>query len=66
MREHRYTHHNPTIFLKERNTLIELVNTMLETMRLSKKLWGDVIYTSCHVPNRVPINNKEITPFEEL
>ena len=26
---------------------------------------GDAILTSCHVLNRVPTNNKEITPFEE-
>ena len=26
---------------------------------------GEAILTSCHVLNRVPMQNKEITPFEE-
>ncbi|KAK1678392.1 hypothetical protein QYE76_039240 [Lolium multiflorum] len=27
--------------------------------------WGEAILTSCHVLNRVPTKNKEITPYEE-
>jgi hypothetical protein len=46
-------------------TLINLVNVMLNTSGLSKKWWGEAILTACHVLNRVPIKNKEITPFEE-
>ena len=38
---------------------------MLETAELSKEWWGEAILTACHVLNRVPIKNKEITPFEE-
>jgi hypothetical protein len=38
---------------------------MLETLGLSKEWWGDVILTACHVLNKVPTNNKEITPFEK-
>ena len=32
---------------------------------LSKEWWGEAILTACHVLNRVPTKNKEITPFEE-
>jgi transposase InsO family protein len=46
-------------------TLIDLVNTMLDTAGLSKEWWGEAILTACHVLNRVPMKNKEITPFEE-
>jgi transposase InsO family protein len=46
-------------------TLIDLVNAMLETLGLSKEWWGEVILTACHVLNKVPIKNEEITPFEE-
>jgi transposase InsO family protein len=46
-------------------TLIELVNAMLEIAGLSKEWWGEAILTACHVLNRVPTKNKEITPFEE-
>jgi hypothetical protein len=51
----------------ERNncTLTDLVNAMLETSRLSKEWWGEAILMACHVLNKVPIKNKEITPFEE-
>jgi hypothetical protein len=38
---------------------------MLDTVGLSKEWWGEVILTVCHVLNRVPTKNKEITPFEE-
>jgi hypothetical protein len=46
-------------------TLTELVNAMLDTVGLSKEWWGVAILTACHVLNRVPSKNKEITPFEE-
>jgi hypothetical protein len=45
--------------------LTDLINTMLDTSRLSKEWWGEAILTVCHVLNRVPIKNKDITPFEE-
>ena len=38
---------------------------MLETTGLSKEWWGEAILTACHVLNRFPTKNKEITPFEE-
>ena len=38
---------------------------MFDTTGLSKKRWGEDILTACHVLNRVPTKNKEITPFEE-
>ena len=46
-------------------TLTDLVNAMLDTSGLSKAWWGEAILTACHVLNRVPTKNKEITPFEE-
>ena len=42
-----------------------MVNAMLETAGLSKERWGEAILTACHVLNRVPTKNKEITPFKE-
>ena len=38
---------------------------MLEIAELSKEWWGEAILTACHVLNRVPTKNKEMTPFEE-
>jgi hypothetical protein len=50
---------------RKNRTLTYLVNAMLSIAGLSKAWWGEVILTSCHVLNRVPTKNKEITPFEE-
>ena len=50
---------------RKNHILTDLVNAMLETMGLSKEWWGDAILIVCHVLNRVPTKNKEITPFEE-
>jgi hypothetical protein len=53
-------------FAERKNyTLTDLVNAMLETSELSKKWWGEAILMECHVLNKVPTKNKEITPFEE-
>jgi hypothetical protein len=38
---------------------------MLDTARLSKVWWRVALLTSCHVLNRVPMKNKEKTPYEE-
>jgi hypothetical protein len=66
MRGHRHSHHNPMGLLKGKNrTLTDLVNAMLSTAGLSKAWWGEAILMACHVLNRVPTKNKEITPFEE-
>jgi hypothetical protein len=38
---------------------------MLDSARVSKEWWGEVILTACHVLNHDPTKNKEKTPFEE-
>jgi transposase InsO family protein len=50
---------------RKNHTLTNLVNAMLDISGLSKEWWGEAILTACHVLNRVPIKNKEITSFEE-
>jgi transposase InsO family protein len=50
---------------RKNRTLTDLVNAMLGTAGLSKEWWGEAILTECHVLNRVPTKNKEVTPFEE-
>ena len=57
MKRHRHIHHSLMRLPKE--------NAMLETSGLCKEWWGEAILTTCHVLNRVPTKNKEITPFEE-
>jgi hypothetical protein len=50
---------------RKNRTLTDLVNVMLDALGLSNEWWGEAILTACHVLNRVPIKNKEITPFEK-
>jgi hypothetical protein len=50
---------------RKNRTLTDLVNVMLETSGLFKEWWGEAILTACHVLNKVPTKNKEITSFEE-
>jgi hypothetical protein len=50
---------------RKNHTLTDLVNAMLDIVGLSKEWWGEAILTACHVLNRVPMKNKEVTPFEE-
>jgi hypothetical protein len=60
-----YSPQSNRIAERKNRTLTDLVNVMLETMELSKERWGEAILIACHVLNRVPTKNKEITPFEE-
>jgi transposase InsO family protein len=50
---------------RKNHTLTELVNSTLDIVELSKAWWGTALLTSCHVINRVPMKNKEKTPYEE-
>jgi hypothetical protein len=69
--EHGIIHERTPLYSSQSNrvvkrkncTLIDLLNAMLDTLGLSKKWWGEAILTACHVLNRVPIKNKEITPY---
>jgi hypothetical protein len=71
--EHGIIHERTLTFSQQSNgiakrknrTLTDLVNVMLSTAGLSKAWWGEAILTACHVLNRVPTKNKEITLFEE-
>jgi transposase InsO family protein len=60
-----YSPQSNRVVERKNRTLTDLVNTKLETSRLSKEWWGEAILTACHVLNKVPTKNKEITPFEE-
>jgi transposase InsO family protein len=60
-----YSSQSNGIAERKNRTLTELVNVMLGTAGLSKEWWSEAILIACHVLNRVPAKNKEITPFEE-
>jgi hypothetical protein len=60
-----YSPQSNRIAKRKNHTLTKLVNAMFDTTGLSKEWWGETILIACHVLNRVPTKNKEITPFEE-
>jgi hypothetical protein len=60
-----YSPQSNGIVEKKNRILTDLVNSMLDTARLSKTWWGTILLTSCHVLNRVSMKNKEKTPYEE-
>ena len=60
-----YSPQSNEIAERKNRTLTDLVNAMLETAGLPKEWWGEAILTACHVLNKVPTKNKEITPFKE-
>jgi hypothetical protein len=60
-----YSPQSNVVAERKNRTLTDLVNAMLYTSGLSKEWWGEAILTACHVLNKVPTKNKEITPFEE-
>jgi hypothetical protein len=60
-----YSPQSNGVVKRKNHTLTDLVSAMLETSGLSKEWWGEAILTACHVLNKVPTKNKEITPFKE-
>ena len=50
---------------RKNRTLTEMVNAMLDTIGMSWGWWGEAVLTAYHTLNRVPMKNKEKTPFEE-
>jgi transposase InsO family protein len=60
-----YSAQSNGIIERKNQTLTELVNAMLRTAGLFKEWWDEAILTACHVMDRVPTKNKEITPFEK-
>jgi hypothetical protein len=60
-----YSRQSNGVVERKNRTLTDLVNAMLETLGLSKEWWGEAILIACHVLNKVPTKNKEITPFKE-
>jgi hypothetical protein len=64
----RTPHYSPQsngVAERKNRTLSDLVNAMLDTAGLSKVWWGEAVLTACHILNRVPMKNKEKTPYEE-
>lgn len=64
-RTHTYSPQSNGVAKRKNHTLNVFVNAMLDTVELSTEWWGEAILTVCHVLNRIPTKNKQVTPFEK-
>ena len=49
---------------RKNRTLLDMVNAMLVSSGLPSNMWGEALYSACHILNRVPYKNFEKTPYE--
>ena len=45
-------------------TLLDMVNAMLLNTNLSNNLWGETLFTTCHIHNRVPSKQLNVSFYE--
>ena len=39
---------------RKNRTLLDMVNAMLISSSLPKNMWGETLYSACHIFNRIP------------
>jgi hypothetical protein len=49
---------------RKNRTLMEMVSAMLVGSNLPSNLWGEALFTACHINNRILSKNKTKTPYE--
>ena len=59
-----YAPQSNVIVERKNHTLLDMVNVMLVSSGLPKNMWGEALYSACHILNRVPYKNFEKTPYE--
>jgi len=49
---------------RKNRTLLDMVNAMLVSSSLPKDMWGETLYSPCHILNGVPYKFFEKNPYE--
>nr|KYP31709.1 Retrovirus-related Pol polyprotein from transposon TNT 1-94 [Cajanus cajan] len=49
---------------RKNRTLLDMINAMLISSGLPDNLWGEALFTACHILNRIPYKNSDKTPYE--
>lgn len=49
---------------RKNRTLGDMINAMLGSSGLPNFMWGEALYTACHVLNRVPMKARDKSPYE--
>jgi len=44
---------------RKNRILLDMVNAMLVSFGLPKNIWGEALYSACHILNRIPYKNFE-------
>ena len=62
----RTTPYTPQQNLVERKnrTFEGMVNSMLLSAKLPNNLWGEALFTACHIHNRIPSRKRKVSPYE--
>jgi hypothetical protein len=59
-----YTPQQNGVVERKNKTLVEMVNTLLCNSRFNKSFWGEALFTTCYILNRIPQKKSKVTPYE--
>jgi hypothetical protein len=59
-----YTPQQNGLAEKKSRTLVEMINAMILNSKLSYNLWGEALFTACHVHNKKPSRKFKVSPYE--
>ena len=59
-----YTPQQNGVVERKNRTLVDMLNAMIISARLSFNLWGETLLTACHVHNRVISKKIQSSPYE--
>ena len=49
---------------RKNRTFLEMVNAMLMHAKLPYSLWGEALFSACHILNRIPSKKLKTSPYE--
>jgi transposase InsO family protein len=59
-----YTPQHNELAERKNRTLVNMVNVMLLNAKFPKNLWGEALFTACHIHNRVLSKKLNVSPYE--
>jgi len=59
-----YAPQSNDIVERKNHTLLNMVNVMIVSSGLPSNMWGEALYSACHILNNMPYKNFEKTIYE--
>jgi len=59
-----YTPQHNELAERKNRTLVNMVNVMLLNAKFPNNLWGEALFTACHIHNRVLSKKLNVSPYE--